>query len=75
MYAEKFLTRPRMNLPSAIKMYTLFYIFILLEGTCGVIVIIVENVHGDRVQILNKAVCISHEKGVHSTILLPTMGK
>ena len=49
-------------------------------GARGVIVIVVGNEHGARVQILDETDCISHStntlgKGMNSIILPPTMGK
>ena len=46
----------------------------------GVMVIIIGNGHGDQVQFLDEAVCISHSvndlrKGIQPTILLPAMSQ
>ena len=46
----------------------------MIGGVCGVMIIITGNEHSDQVQILDKAVCISHStntagKCIHSNYL------
>ena len=52
----------------------------IIEGACGVMVIVVGNRHGDTSSILDEADCISYGtntlgKGINPIILLPAMGK
>ena len=54
--------------------------FLFYGGARGVIVIVVGNWHGARVQILDQTNCISHStntlgKGMNPIILPPAMGK
>ena len=51
-----------------------------IRGACGVIVIVIEMDMANRVQILDKAVSISHstnllENGINPAVSFPTMGK
>ena len=65
------------NILYLICWYVGFYLF---NGARGVMVIVVGNGHGARVQILDEADCISHStntlgKGMNPIILPPAMGK
>ena len=53
---------------------------IIRLGAHGVVIIVVGNGHGQRVQILDETDCISHStntlgKGMNPIILPPAMGK
>ena len=65
----------------SLSLYIYIYIYIyIVGGTSGEMVIILINGHDDRVQILAKAICISHNtntfgKDMHQIIPSLAMGK